>query len=190
MKRISIVLCTLLVCLLSATPCTAGERYDNALKLTFLSWVTGSTKVSYEHAFDNHQTAEICGSIIGAGFDKFGNNPLGFTLRYAHKFFLTGNDEGGLNGFYVRPEFIFSNYTYNSAITTLRTPAQMGALLATTGYQTSYKRLLIDAWVGGGYAMGVPAETGYHHGFALWNLFGSRNDNIALSFSIRLGYCF
>ena len=110
--------------------------------------------------------------------------------NHAHKFFLAGNAEGGLNGFYVRPEFIYSHYTYNSSITTLRTPAEMGALLATTGYQTSYKRLLIDAWVGGGYAMGIPAETGYHHGFALWNLFGSRNDNIALSFSIRLGYCF
>ena len=189
MKRVNIVLCTLLACMLT-TRAMAGERYDNAIKLTFLSWVTGSTKVSYEHAFDNHQTAEICGSIIGAGFDKFQNNPLGFTMRYAHKFFLAGNDEGGLTGFYVRPEFIYSQYTYNSAITTMRTPAQMGALLATTGYQTIYKRLVIDAWVGGGYAMGVPAETGYHHGFALWNLFGSRNDNIALSFSVRLGYCF
>ena len=124
MKRISIAICALLVCLLSVAPCVAGERYDNAIKLTFLSWVTGSTKVSYERAFDNHQTAEVCASLIGAGFDKFQNDPRGFTLRYAHKFFLAGNDEGGLNGFYVRPEFIFSNYTYNSAITTLRTPAR------------------------------------------------------------------
>ncbi len=190
MKRMSIAICALLLCLLGTEPCVADERYDDAIKITILSWMTGSTKVSYEHAFDNHQTAEVCASLIGAGFDKFQNNPRGYTLRYAHKFFLAGNDESNLNGFYVRPEFIYSNYTYNSAITTLRTPAQMGALLATTGYQISYKRLLVDAWVGGGYAMGVPAETGYHHGFALWNLFGSRNDNIALSFSIRLGYCF
>ena len=28
------------------------------------------------------------------------------------------------------------------------------------------------------------------HGFALWNVLGTKNENIALSFSIRLGYCF
>lgn len=31
------------------------------------------------------------------------------------------------------------------------------------------------------------AETGYHHGFQLWRWFGRRNDNIAMSFSIRIG---
>lgn len=51
-----------------------------------------------------------------------------------------------------------------------------------------YKHFIADAWVGGGYALGTPAETGYHHGFQLWNWFNTRNDNIALSFSIRLGF--
>ena len=180
----------LLTCLLCPMMGVASEVYDKALKVTFLSWLTGSTKVSYERAFDNHQTAEICASMIGAGYDKFGNKPLGFTLRYGHKFFLAGNQEGGLQGFYVRPEAIYSHYSYNARTTLLRTPAQMGALLATTGYQTNYGRFLVDVWVGGGYAFGIPSETGYHHGFALWNVLGQRNNNIALSFSVRLGYCF
>mgnify|MGYP006992090856 CR=1 FL=1 len=88
----------------------SATEYKNAFKVTFLSWATGSTKVSYERAFNPHQSGEICASLIGAGYDKFQNNPLGYTLRYGHKFFLAGNEEGGLKGFYVRPEFIYANY--------------------------------------------------------------------------------
>lgn len=168
--------------------CRAEDLYNNAVKVTFLSWATGSTKVSYERAFDNNQSGEVCVSMIGAGYDKFQNKPLGYTFRYGHKFFLSGN--GGLQGFYLRPEAIYSHYSYNAQETQLRTAARMGAMLATTGYQVSYGRILVDAWVGGGYAFGVPAETGYHHGFALWDVFGKKNENIALSFSVRVGYCF
>lgn len=177
----------LLFCILSLV-CRAEGVYYNAVKVTFLSWLTGSTKISYERAFDNNQSGEMCASMIGAGYDKFQNQPLGFTVRYGHKFFLRG--DGGLQGFYLRPEAIYSHYSYNALDSQLRVPARMGALLATTGYQVNYGRLLVDAWVGGGYAFGVPAETGYHHGFALWDAFGAKNENIALSFSIKLGYCF
>lgn len=179
----------LLLCMLSMT-CIAKETYHNAVKVTFLSWMTGSTKISYEHAFDNDQSAELCASMIGAGHDKFKNQPLGFTVRYGHKFFLNSNRNSALQGFYIRPEAIYSHYSYNALENQLRTPATMTAFLATTGYQATYGRLLVDTWVGGGYAIGTPAETGYHHGFALWDVFGKRNDNIALSFSVRIGYCF
>ncbi|MBQ2435078.1 MAG: DUF3575 domain-containing protein [Bacteroidaceae bacterium] len=184
--RTAIVLLLCAVCTMS----NAAEVYDNAVKVTFLSWITGSTKLSYERAFANHQSAEICASMIGAGYDKFQNNPLGFTLRYGHKFFLTGNHRGGLQGFYVRPEAIYSHYSYDAMSSQQRTPAKMGAVLATTGYQMHLNRLLIDAWVGGGYAFGNPAETGYHHGFALWNAFGKSWEHVALSFSVKLGICF
>ena len=177
------------LCLLSPLASSAVE-YKNAVKVTFLSWITGSTKLSYERVLNNNQTGEICASVIGAGYDKFGNQPLGYTLRYGHKFFVAGNEGGGLKGFYLRPEAIYSTYNYNSGVSGERTLARMGTLLATAGYQTHFKRFIIDAWAGAGPAFGTPAETGYHHGFALWNVFGQRNDNIALSFSIRLGYCF
>lgn len=188
MRKIRI--CVLLCGVLCMAPGRAVESYNNAVKVTFLSWMTGSTKLSYERAFANHQSGEICASMIGAGYDKFHNKPLGFTVRYGHKFFLNDNPIGGLRGFYVRPEAIYSHYSYDSALMQVRTPARMVALLATTGYQMTYGRLLVDAWVGGGYAFGVPAETGYHHGFALWNVFGTRSEHIALSFSVRLGLCF
>ena len=82
--------------------------YKNSIKLTFLSWFSGSTKLSYERAFSKwNQSGEICASLISAGYDKYHNDPMGFTLRYGHKFFL-GRDEISLKGFYLRPEFVYS----------------------------------------------------------------------------------
>ena len=182
----SIVLSLLLLCPLASS----AIEYQNAVKVTFLSWITGSTKLSYERVLGLHQTGEICASLIGAGFDKFGNRPLGYTLRYGHKFFIAGNEDNGLKGFYLRPEVIYSTYNYNHSLTGERILARMGTLLATAGYQTYFGRFIIDAWAGAGPAFGTPAETGYHHGFALWNVFGTHSDNIALSFSVRLGVCF
>ncbi len=168
----------------------ASEPHTNALKITFLSWSTGSTKVSYEKALPElKQSAEICTSLISAGYDKYKNDPLGFTLRYSHKFFVGPYDiNKPLQGAYLRPEIIYSDYTYTHSATGLRTPARMCALLGTVGYQHCFNRIVVDGWVGGGYAFGKASETGYHHGFQLWKWLGKRNDNIALSFSIRIGY--
>ena len=199
-------LITILLVALAATRLTASaenpdfvqENYLNSVKITFLSWTSGSTKVSYERALPNwHQSSEICASLISAGYDKYNNDPLGFTLRYGHKFFVRQGDVS-LKGFYLRPELIYSHYNYTCTNTGLhncrasesREKAAMGALLGTFGYQYLYKRFLADFWVGAGYAMGTPADTGYHHGFQLWDYFGTSHDNIALSFSIRLGICF
>lgn len=165
------------------------QPYNNAVKITFLSWTSGSTKISYERAFPSiAQSGELCGSVIGAGYDKYKNKPLGFTVRYGHKFFVAGyTPQKPLMGFYLRPELMYSHYTYAHSQSKERTLAQMGALLATLGYQLTLRHFILDAWVGGGYAFGAAAETGYHHGFQLWRWFGRRNDNIAMSFSIRIG---
>ena len=172
--------------------------YLNAVKITFLSWATGSTKISYERALPKcNQSSEICGSIIGAGYDKYRNNPLGFTVRYGHKFFF-GERDYSLKGFYLRPEVVYSDYHYNCSNTGLhnckstseRERAVMCALLGNAGYQYIYKRFLADFWFGAGYAFGNPSDTGYHHGFQLWDYFGTSHDNIALSFTVRLGFCF
>ena len=167
------------------------KDYRNSLKITFLSWISGSTKLSYERAFPNyHQSGELCASIIGAGRDKYQNDPKGYTMRYGHKFFLKEYQQKSLMGFYLRPEVVYSHYYYNSKVDGSRTLSNETALLGTLGYQYVYKRFLADFWVGGGYAFGTPADTYYHHGFELWHFFNTENTNIALSFSIRLGICF
>ena len=167
------------------------KDYRNSFKITFLSWISGSTKLSYERSFPNiHQSGELCASVIGAGRDKYQNDPKGYTMRYGHKFFLNENQKQSLVGFYLRPEVVYSHYTYTSKISGDRTLSNETAFLGTFGYQYVYKRFLADFWVGGGYAFGIPAETYYHHGFELWHFFNTENTNIALSFSIRLGICF
>lgn len=167
------------------------KDYRNSFKITFLSWISGSTKLSYERSFPNiRQSGEWCASVIGAGHDKYQNNPKGYTMRYGHKFFLNENQKQSLMGFYLRPEVVYSHYSYNSKIDGTRTLANNTAFLGTIGYQYVYKRFLADFWVGGGYASGTPADTYYHHGFELWHFFNTENTKVAMSFSIRLGICF
>ncbi len=196
MKKIILVVLCLLFGLnniiQAKQPSLYPERdYRNSLKITFLSWISGSTKLSYERAFKAiNQSGEFCTSLIGAGHDKYDNDPRGYTIRYGHKFFINNNMKKSLMGFYLRPEIVYSHYSYNRQADGLRTLADETAFLGTVGYQYVYKRFLADFWVGGGYATGTPAETYYHHGFELWHYLGKVNTNIALSFSIRLGICF
>lgn len=179
-------------CMQAKQPASYPEKdYRNSFKITFLSWISGSTKISYERAFANiRQSGELCTSLIGAGRDKYNNDPKGFTMRYGHKFFMNENQKKSLMGFYLRPEIIYSHYSYNRRGDGMRAMAKSTAFIGTFGYQYVHKRFLADFWVGGGYAAGTPAETYYHHGFELWHFFNSVNTDIALSFSIRLGYCF
>lgn len=174
--------------------CHAGYAQKNAVKTTFLSWFTGSSKIVYERAIisPSPMSSEVALVMVGAGYDKFKNKPLGVSLRYGHKFFLAWNEDSHpLRGFFLRPEAVWTDYKYNSAeMADTRKTANMLALLATTGVQWDFKHFLIEGWIGGGYALGTPPETGYMHGFLLWKMFGTYNPNIALSFSIRLGYCF
>lgn len=195
MKRTYSILIAWLLMSYCITPAHAIEQkqtnYLNSVKITVLSWISGSTKVSYERAFPAwKQSGELCASMIGAGYDKYKNNPLGFTVRYGHKFFLADNKKTALRGFYLRPELVYSHYYYDNKTQNTRELANMGAMLATVGYQYVYKRFLVDGWIGGGYALGNAAETNYHHGFELWHWCGKYNQNIAMSFSIRLGVCF
>lgn len=168
----------------------ASAQVD-AVKFTFLGWITGSTKVSYERAFGETvpQSGEIAVGLIGAGGDKFGNNPEGITVRYGHKFFI-GEHESALKGWFLRPEIIGTDFRYDRSDGSQRRHSKMAAMLATAGYQYVRAHFIIDSWVGGGYCAGNPADTGYEHGFTVWNYLGRYNPHVAMSFSIRLGYCF
>ena len=88
-RAIHLAVALLMLVVVAPHKAMATEPYTNALKITFLSWSTGSTKISYEKALpERKQSAEICSSLICAGYDKYQNDPFGFTLRYSHKFFV------------------------------------------------------------------------------------------------------
>lgn len=162
----------------------------HAAKATFLSWFSGSCKVSYERAVFGRQTMELTAGYIGVGQDKYKNNPLGYTVRYAHKFILWGNNAQPLKGLYLRPELVYSKFGYDEKKNRLRSSSEMKSLLFTFGYQHIVHRFVIDGYFGSGYAWGKEADTYYQHGFALWNYFGSRRKNMAMSFGIKLGIGF
>ena len=163
---------------------------QNAVKATFLSWFSGSSKISYERAVFDSQTMEITVGLIGIGYDKYKNNPKGGTFRYAHKFMISGNDIQPLNGFYLRPELIYSFFHYNAKNSPQRNLSDMRSILGTVGYQYVISRFVLDTYFGSGFAWGNECDTHYQHGFSLWEYFGLYNKNIAMTFGIKLGVCF
>jgi hypothetical protein len=161
-----------------------------AVKTTILSWYTGSCKVSYEHAVFRNQTMEMTAGYIGVGHDNFKNRPEGYTTRYAHKFILYGNDVQPLNGFYLRPELIYTYFHYDTKHVHERTLSKMGSAVFTVGYQYAMRRLVADFFFGGGYAFGYEADTNYQHGFALWDFLGSYNKHVDMTFGVKVGVSF
>ena len=189
MKRFLILL--LGICF-SVADVSAKETFTahNAIKTTFLSWFSGSFKISYERAVLRNQTMEATVGYIGFGGDKFDNHPKGYTVRYAHKFMLFGNQRQALNGFYLRPELIYSRFHYDTKESRERKLSNMGSALFSFGYQYVLQRLVIDTFLGSGYAFGNEADTNYQHGFALLDYFGAHHKNLAITFGVKLGVCF
>lgn len=177
------LLIALLVC------CRTGAQvpdYRNDLKITFLSWGTGSAKISYERVTWPNQTDEITFGLISMGYDKFGNDPNGITVRYAHKWIIAGNVEKPLEGLYIRPELVWSQYRYDNK-SGERTTSDMCALFGTAGYQHVWKRLVMDGFIGFGPCTGYRADTYYQHGFITCKATGA---NIAYTFGMKVGVAF
>ena len=188
MKKLLIIVLPCIIC------ANAFSKEDsprqNAIKTTFLSWFTGSCKISYERAVFSNQTIEFTGGYIGFGWDKWENNPRGYTARYAHKLILFGQNSQPLTGFYLRPELIYSDFHYNRQNGNERILSRMGSACFTVGYQYAIRRLVADCFFGSGYAWGKAADTNYQHGFMLWDYGGNNNKNIALTFGMKLGIIF
>ena len=160
----------------------------NTLKTTFLSFYTGSAKLTYERAIFSNQSIEVTGGVIGVAFDAKHNEPSGSLFRYAHKFIFSGHSQYPLNGMYVKPEFALSNFHYNNAMeNTQRDKSTMGALMGCFGYQWAKRRLVLDGFVGAGGALGKACDTHYQHGFILWGLSDAHSKHIALTFGAKVG---
>ena len=161
----------------------ATERvYNNAVKITFLSFITGSTKVTYERATFPNQSFEITAGVIGWGYDKFKVNPKGGLLRLSYKFIFFSKPVTPLSGFYVKPELAFSHFKYNAS--TERTVSSWVTLMGCTGYQWSKKWFIIDGFVGAGVGLGNRTELKYHHGFI------DRLKCVTLTFGVKVGVAF
>ena len=183
-KTILFIFCCILT--FSTTIIYAQERiYNNAIKVTFLSFITGSTKITYERATFPRQSIEITGGIIGWGHDKFQVKPKGVLTRVAYKFILYSKSPHPLNGLYIKPEIAFSHFNHNiSKDNSARILSSWVTLMACSGYQWGKKWFVLDGFVGIGVGVGTPTQLQYHHGFI------DRFKCITLTFGVKVGVAF
>ena len=186
----------LFLCLINTL--TYSQTVDvrkNALRTTFLSYATGSTKLSYERSVSTHQSVEVTAGVIGVGYDGKNNHPRGGLFRCAYKYIFNATANYPLNGIYFKSEFALSSFNYdamqkNSANETIRQNSTMGALLACAGYQWAKHVFTVDGFVGLGGALGKECDTYYHHGFILWDFFGTKCKYVSCTFGVKLGIAF
>jgi hypothetical protein len=173
---------TLLLLATAMLQAQEGSR-KNAIKTTFLSFITGSAKLTYERATLPRQSLELTGGIIGVGYDKLKVNPKGGLFRMAYKF-IRANDLGApLSGLYFKPEYAVSIFDYESE-NSGRIRSSMHTMLANVGYQRVINVLVVDGFAGAGVGFGKPTELRYHHGFI------ERYGWLTLTFGMKIGVAF
>jgi len=160
----------------------------NAVKLNFLSPLSGSTILSYERAIKPGQSFETSVGIIGLGFEN-PDKALGFGLKAGYKFirspdfYLKGQRYAHiLKGGYARPEIAFASYDLKNKGRNVT----KGAILLNLGKQWIYSDVfLIDLYGGIGYGFSN-AETG--DDFPYFIIVATDDHPIAFSFGFRIGF--
>ena len=161
----------------------------NAVKMAFLSPLTGTTSFSYERALKPGRSIEFTISLIGLGF----NNPedaAGLGLKAGYKFirspdhYLRGMRYAHiLKGGYVKPEFSFARYN-------LRTKDEeviKAALMVNLGKQWIFSDVfLLDLYFGVGYGMTTSRieDPEYPHDFIVVD----PEFPLALDAGLRIGF--
>ncbi len=159
--------------------------HKNIFKVTFLSFFTGSAKLSYERYIMKNHSIEMTAGVVGWGYDKFQNNPSGGIFRVAYKYIFYNKNGSALQGFYVRPEFAYTSFNYDSWENVgERANSSMGTLMGTIGYQWCSHVLVLDGFVGAGLGLGNEAEYNYHHSFI------DVKQWLTLTFGIKIGFTF
>lgn len=169
-------------------PTISVDMRKNSFKTTVLSFVTGSAKLTYERAVFKGQSFELTAGIIGVGGDVKHNKPHGMTTRLAYKWIFPFSfvHDNPLNGYYVKPEFIYSSYMHEHSVKdgVFKTSIHRSALVACAGYQLVSGWFVFDFYVGAGGAWGDSCPDNYYHGFVGVN---SESD-LAFTFGLKFGF--
>ncbi len=104
-------------------PMNYSEQNKNAIKIDFLSPLTGNTTFAYERSLKPGQSLEASLGLIGIGADPNDYDPRGSFVKFGMKFikspdfYLKGMRYAHiLKGTYVKPEIGFSIYTKKEEI--------------------------------------------------------------------------
>lgn len=167
---------------------TSSKVRKNTFKTTVLSYLTGSAKLTYERAAFCGQSFEVTVGIIGVGGDAKHNNPHGVTSRLAYKWIFPFSymNDNPLNGFYVKPEFIYSSYLHEHFVkgSMVESGIHRSALVACAGYQYVFGWFVFDFYVGAGGAFGDHCPDNYYHGFVGLN----GESDLAFTFGLKFGF--
>lgn len=160
----------------------------NAVKVNFLSPLSGITTLSYERALRPGQSIEFSAGIIGLGFQN-PNDALGLGLQAGYKFirspdyYLEGMRYAHiLKGGYVRPELDFASYELREK----DRHVTKFAVLLNIGKQWVFSDVfLVDLYFGIGYGYSNARE------FEDWPYFiavGTDDVPIAAAWGLRIGF--
>lgn len=176
-------------------PINYSEQNKNAIKLDFLSPLTGNTTLAYERSLKPGQSIETTLGLIGLGADPNDNEPRGSFLKFGMKFikspdfYLKGMRYAHiLKGAYVKPEIGFCYYSKNDEIwtdpyggyyTTERKDYISMMVQIVIGKQWVINDVfLVDFYGGVGYGFD-DGDGNYHYGYSV-------TPDVPLSFSAGL----
>ncbi len=176
-----------------------GQK-KNAIKIDFLSPLTGNTTFSYERSLKPGRSIEGGLGIIGLGIDPNEVNPSGAFFKFGMKFikspdfYLRGMRYAHiLKGSYFKPEIMFGLYSIDEEVnswgqynTGERKSVFSGAVQLILGKQWIMDdAFLVDFYGGIGYGFD-DQDGGYHFGYIV-----AAND-VPISFSagLKIGFLF
>ena len=185
-----------------SNPANYLGQNKNAIKLEFLSPLTGNLTFAYERSLKPGQSIEATMGIIGLGFDPNDFNPVGCFVKFGMKFikspdfYLQGMRYAHvLKGSYLKPEIGFAYFTkdeetYNPRYPYEYTDTERKEYISMVAQIVLGKQwivndiVLVDFYGGVGY--GFDDRNGnYHYGYAIVT-------DIPLSFSagLKIGFLF
>jgi len=183
------------------------DNRRNAIKVDFLSPLTGNTTFYYERSMKPGRSLEMALGIVGLGINVSEINAAGFFTKFGAKFikspdfYLRGMRYAHiLKGGYVKPEITIGYYSrdydnwyddgfYGYNYSTERKDVVTGAILLNVGKQWVFDNsFLVDFFFGVGYGFDSRNDNdgGYHFSHV------SASDEVPISFSagLKMGWLF
>lgn len=188
-------------------PANYMDNKKNAIKVDFLSPLTGNTTFSYERSLKPARSIEGTLGIIGLGADYNDLDPRGAFVKFGMKFikspdfYLRGMRYAHvLKGAYIRPEIQFGYYSrlndvynydyyYNYYEYAEREENFTMAIMLNIGKQWVFDNsFLVDWYVGVGYGFDSNSDdyNEYHYSFV------NASEDVPLSFTagLKIGFLF
>lgn len=174
------------------------DNRKRAIKIDFISPLTGNTTISYEQSIKPGRSWEASVGLIGLGLDPNNNNPLGLFAQFGFKFIKSPDFYFSrmryahlLKGGYVKPEVSLGVYGIDRDTYYMnqnRETVISGAIMVNFGKQWVFDNvMLFDMYVGVGYGFSTGTygdDMDYNFGYVT----GPPEFPIALQAGINIGY--